>query len=169
MKAPLHTVKHAFFTGLCISPANYCCIVKKTTKKQKKTDRNRAKTRTPHFPRCRTFISNWIIEYCNSRVFIGLAIMVYQQFYHALRTNVVSVRVILVWFSREEFVLIIISLALVGYEMIITNSMLLASFKAIYHLLSNSRILPIKPPSKKTVIMDQHSSFLSCKSPFHIF
>ena len=34
------------------------------------------------------FIKNWIIGYCNSRVFIGLAIMGYDPLYH---TNMVSV------------------------------------------------------------------------------
>ena len=32
------------------------------------------------------FIKNWIIGYCNSRVFIGLAIMVYEPLYHDLQS-----------------------------------------------------------------------------------
>ena len=41
-----------------------------------------------------SFIENWIIAECNSTLFIGLAIMVYELIYHNLQIRVrVSVRV----------------------------------------------------------------------------
>ena len=37
------------------------------------------------FPCITCIIKNWIIGWCNSRVFIGLAIMGYEPLYHALQ------------------------------------------------------------------------------------
>ena len=91
-------------------------------------------------------IKNWIIVYCNSRVLIGWAAMVYEPLYHA--QEVATINCFLVALENEiskayQYYLIvfnktIIPLALVGYEMIIANSALRASL-AIYHLISDVR------------------------------
>ena len=90
-------------------------------------------------------IKNWIIGQCNSRVFIGLAIMVYEPLYHAPRTRDVFEAFLFFFLSLVcsifggVFNKTIIPLALVGYEMVIANSALCVSL-AIYHFISNARL-----------------------------
>jgi len=110
-----------------------------------------------------------LLDKCNSRVFIGLAIMGYEPLNHALQKWQVHM-----WFSAHFYfyfsivlyilgtflVKHIIPLALVGYQMIIANSALYTSL-SIYHLISNvgswndkllliSQLDNSKTPSKST-------------------
>ena len=72
-----------------------------------------------------TVIKNWIIGWCNSRAFIGLAIMGYEPLYHALQiwcailTKTIWEDLSIFWGVFHEH---IIPPTFVEYEMIIANS-----------------------------------------------
>ena len=59
-------------------------------------------------------IKNWIIGYCNSRVFISLAVMGYEPLYHALQILLLLFQSSFLYFG-SVFNKTIIPLALVGY------------------------------------------------------
>ena len=90
-------------------------------------------------------VKNWIIVLCISRDLIGLAVMVYEPLHHV--REIATIKCLLVVLAKRNqqqlavfldvFNKTIISLALVGYEVIIANSALLASL-AMY-LIFNAR------------------------------
>ena len=90
-------------------------------------------------------VKNWIIVLCISRDLIGLAVLVYEPLHHV--REITTIKCLLVALAKlnqlqlavflDVFNKTIISLALVGYEVIIANSALLASL-AMY-LIFNAR------------------------------